>query len=154
MLAWPFWMYATKRRDESTALSVVQQIQAAQAAVRAAPGGAGYATSLDAFTAPCGALRPLSVDLLDNLQRAGYAIALRAREAAGRTGTDCQGRPLADDFYVSVQPRSARAAGQRAFAATSQGIFVFFDGVAPVERDMLPGGLATPLDGLAAFKIP
>jgi len=154
MLAWPFSMYATKRRDEATALSAVQQIQAAQISVRAAAGAAGYATSLDAFTTPCGAQVPLSIATLDTLQRAGYAIEVRAREAARQTGTDCRGRSLADDFYVGVQPRSARAAGQRAFAATSEGVFVFFDGVAPVERDMASGGLATPLDGLAAFKIP
>jgi hypothetical protein len=154
MLAWPFWTYATKRRDESTALRAVQQIQAAQISVRAAAGGAGYATSLDAFTTPCGADIPLNTAILDHLQRAGYAIVLRARETARQTGTDCRGRPLADDFYVGVQPRSARTAGQRAFAATSHGVFVFFDGVAPLEREMSAGGLATRVEALETFKIP
>jgi hypothetical protein len=33
-------------------------------------------------------------------------------------------------------------------------IFVFFDGVAPLESDMRPEGLATPLESVPAFKIP
>ena len=154
MLAWPFWMYATKRRDESIALSALQEIQAAQTAFRAAAGGAGYATSLDALATPCGSQTPLRASLLDDLRRAGYVIEVRARTAARRTGTDCGGRPVADDFYVGVQPRSARTAGQRSFAATSQGVFVFFDGVAPLERDLSAGGLATRVDALETFKIP
>ena len=33
-------------------------------------------------------------------------------------------------------------------------IYVFFDGVAPLERDMAAGGLATPLESVPTFKIP
>jgi hypothetical protein len=33
-------------------------------------------------------------------------------------------------------------------------IYVFFDGVAPLERDMTATGLATPVESVPAFKIP
>jgi hypothetical protein len=62
---------------------------------------------------------------------------------------------LVDDYYVGVQPAGGRVAAQRAYGSTGAGrIFVFVDGIAPTETDMVPGGLATPLEDMAAFRIP
>ena len=155
VVAWPFLRYAAKARDESRALQAVRRIGEAQASFRALSGTGAYATSVDSLTIGC-ANTPaaMSVTVLDELEAAGYEVQLRAAVAARTVATDCQGRPTADDFYVGAQPRSADRAAQRAFAATSQGIFAFFDAVAPAERDMAHGGLAIPVDALTAFKIP
>jgi hypothetical protein len=67
---------------------------------------------------------------------------------------DCHGRPLSSDYYAALSP-SDGTVGQQAFAITGTGrIFVFFDGIAPVERDMTADGLATPIEALDTFKIP
>jgi hypothetical protein len=59
------------------------------------------------------------------------------------------------DYYAAAAPRSVQTAGQQAFAMLAAGrIYVFFDGIAPLERDMTPDGLAVPLDALRTFKIP
>lgn len=69
-------------------------------------------------------------------------------------GTDCHGRATSSDFYAAVAPRSALD-GRQAMAMLSWGrIYVFFDGIAPLESDMGPRGLAVPLDRLESFKIP
>jgi hypothetical protein len=69
-------------------------------------------------------------------------------------GIDCHGRQLTSDYYVAAEPAN-EFTGLLAFAATSRGrVYVFFDGIAPAERDMDAGGLAVPLDTLDTFKIP
>jgi hypothetical protein len=90
-----------------------------------------------------------------SLERRGYATQLRAAEGATTLAVDCHGRAMVSNYYISAVPRSVDSPGQRAFAATAAGrIFVFFDGVAPLESDMAPTGLATPLETLSTFKIP
>jgi hypothetical protein len=84
-----------------------------------------------------------------------YEVKVRAAEGATPLPPDCHGRPTTSDYYASAVPTSAAAAGQQAFAMTATGrIFVFFDGIAPLERDMTPSGLATPLESVPTFKIP
>jgi hypothetical protein len=79
---------------------------------------------------------------------------LRAAARAATVGTDCHGRATASDFYAAVQPMDEWA-GRQAMAASAWGrIYVFFDGLPPLERDMEAGGLAVPLDTLDIFKIP
>jgi hypothetical protein len=62
---------------------------------------------------------------------------------------------VVSDYYASAEPGSSRPPAHQAFAVTSAGrVFVFFDGIAPRERDMAPGGTATPLEQVPALKIP
>jgi hypothetical protein len=84
----------------------------------------------------------------------GYRFVLRAARTARDVGLDCHGRRTASDFYAAATPAN-EFAGREAMAMTSWGrIYVFFDGIAPLESDMAVGGLAVPLDTLEAFKIP
>jgi hypothetical protein len=86
----------------------------------------------------------------------GFHVVLRAAEGAGAAAADCHGRPTTTDFYAALEPVSAESAPRRAYAVTGSAarVFVFFDGLAPLERDMAPGGLATPLESLGVFRIP
>jgi hypothetical protein len=61
---------------------------------------------------------------------------------------------MASDYYSAAQPITPLD-GRQAFAMTARArIYVFFDGIAPRESDMRPGGLAVPLDTVERFKIP
>ena len=154
LLAWPFGRYALKVRDEAQAMNVVREVRRAQETFRAS--SAGYASAIESLTAGCGSgAAPMSRATLADLERAGYELQLRPHQLAATFGSDCHGRATVDDYYLGVQPRGARVAGQRAYGATSRGdVFVFFDGLAPLERDMTPDGLATPSEALSAFRIP
>lgn len=154
LIAWPFGRYALKVRDEALAMNVVREVRRAQETFRAS--AAGYASAIESLTAGCGSLAaPMSRTTLADLERAGYELQLRPHQVAALLGADCHGRATVDDYYLGAQPRGARVAGQRAYGATSRGdIFVFFDGLAPRERDMTPEGLATPSEALSAFRIP
>jgi hypothetical protein len=87
---------------------------------------------------------------------AGYEVTIRPAASAESRGVDCHGRPTASDYYAAAQPRSPEILAKQAFGTTASGgqIFVFFDGVAPLETDMGPDGLATPLEAVESFKIP
>ena len=156
LLAWPLGRYALKVRDEAQALNVVHEIRRAQEVFRSSVQGAGYVGSIESLTTGCGAVpAPMSRVTLADLERAGYIMQLRPSASSRPMGQDCHGRPMADDYYLGVQPAEAAVAGQRAYGATSRGdVFVFFDGVAPHEQDMTAGGLAKPQEALSAFKIP
>jgi hypothetical protein len=86
----------------------------------------------------------------------GFDVSLRPAQGASTASADCHGQATTTDFYAALQPASVAAAPRRAYAVTglSGRVFVFFDGVAPLEADMAPGGLATPLDTLGTFRIP
>lgn len=142
------------REAEHVAADTLEAIVEAQRAFRKAGGRGGYATDLHSLTQPC----PNDVTsphlTLARLAGYDYRAVVRAAERATLVGTDCHGRPAASDFYASLQPAHGWA-GRHAFASTSWGrIYVFFDGLPPVERDMDARGLAVPLDTLDTFKIP
>jgi hypothetical protein len=140
------------RAAEDAAARTLSAILDAQRAFRRATGG--YATDLASLTQGCAAQptpmlrQPLSTGEYD------YRIVLRAAARATAAGNDCHGQPTASDFYAAASPAQAWA-GRQAMAVTGRGrIYVFFDGIAPSERDMETGGLAVPLDTLDTFKIP
>lgn len=153
----PFVRYVQKRGAESAAADFVRHVQLAQQSFRSSQQGMGYATSFESLTMPCpgSGSGTLSADAINSLERIGYSAQLRAAEGATPVAPDCHGRPTVSDYYAAAAPQLVKSAGQQAFAATGGGrIFVFFDGIAPLERDMAPSGLATPLDSLSTFKIP
>jgi hypothetical protein len=96
----------------------------------------------------------LSPDIRERLEDAGYHLELRAAEGARPRGADCHGLPLADDFYVSVAPLGSDGVPRQAFASRGDGhIYLFYDGIAPLESDM-DGGLATRVEDRERFVIP
>jgi hypothetical protein len=154
-VGWVIAGHVERVRAQNMATSFLARLHQSQAAFRAAAGG--FAASVGSLTEACpGGGGPwLDAAELDGLDDAGYEVRLRARAGARTVGPDCHGQPLADDYYVAVQPVSARASGLHAYGSTGdRRIYVFVDGVAPAERDMAPGGLATPLEDLATFRIP
>lgn len=155
--ALPLIRYVQKTTAEAAAAGFLQRVHLAQQTFRSDQSGTGYAASLDSLTLPCpGAARSmLTGDEIRSLERRGYAAHLRAAEGATTLAVDCHGRAMVSNYYISAVPRSVDSPGQQAFAATAAGrIFVFFDGVAPLESDMGSTGLATPLETLSTFKIP
>ena len=152
----PFVRHAQQTRAESAASAFLGRVHAGQQAFRVSHGNAGYASALDSLTMPCrgGNEVPIRASDVAALERAAYDAILRPAQLAVSAAKDCHGRPLVSDYYAAVSPRSVQSPGRQAFAVTATGrIFVFFDGIAPLERDMA-GGLATPLDALDTFKIP
>ena len=119
---------------------------------------AGFAATIDSLTAPCPgeAQAVLDVKAVTGVQRSGFILLLRAANGATLEAPDCQGRQTVSDYYASLQPASVEAAPRLAYAMTGRSaqVFVFFDGIAPLEPDMAAGGLATPLDALGSFRIP
>ena len=148
----PVLTYARMDRAEHEASERLAAIGEAQRAFRSAGGRGGYATDLVSLTTPCPGASSAAV--ADAPQTRAYTFVLRAAQHAKTIGADCHGHATASDFYASASPVS-EFAGEQAFAMTSRGrIYVFFDGVAPLETDMTVGGLAVPLDTLDEFKIP
>lgn len=140
------------RAAEVAAAQTVTAIVEAQRTFRR--GGGGYATELSSLTQPCGGHTAATLEKQFPAVDYDYTVLLRASSRGTPVGSDCHGRPMATDFYVAVYPSQAWA-GRQAMAATGRGrIYVFFDGLAPSERDMEAGGLAVPLDTLDTFKIP
>ena len=157
IVAVPFMRHAQKTRAESAAAAFLGRLHAGQRAFRMSHSSLGYAPGFDSLTMPCPGSRaaPLTMNDITSLGTSGYDATLRSAEGASTGALDCHGRPLVSDYYAAVAPRSVDARGRQAFAVTSTGrIFLFFDGIAPLERDMLATGLATPLDTLDTFKIP
>ncbi len=155
-VAVPLARHAQKVRAEHTAAEFLAHVRAAQQRFREEHQSAGYASALASLTTACpgsggAAMGQPTATLID----AGYHVRLRPADGAVTVGDDCHGRPLASDYYVAAEPISAETPAQQAFAVTAAGrVFVFFDGIAPRERDMAAGGLATPLDRLDVFTIP
>jgi hypothetical protein len=153
--ALPLIRYAQKTRAETRAAAVLGRVAEAQQRFRLA--STGFASTLASLTTPCGlpsgAL--LDVQALSDLTDAGYRLLLRPAQRANVIGRDCHGVETVSDYYAAVLPDAPTAAGQQAFAVTSKGrIYLFYDGLPPVEGDMEAGGLATALDAADRFKIP
>ena len=140
------------RAAEDAAAATLSAIVEAQRAFRRATGA--YATDLASLTEGCPAQSvPILREPLATVEF-DYQVVLRESTRATQADRDCHGKPTASDFYAAAAPLHAWA-GRQAMAVTSRGrIYVFFDGIAPVERDMETGGLAVPLDTLDTFKIP
>ena len=150
------------REAEHVAAAALTAIVDAQRAFRRSGGVGGYATDLQSLTQPCPSETtaaaqsppPLALSVVEGFGSYDYQVVVRAAQQASLVGTDCHGRPTASDFYASLQPAHGWA-GRHALAATSRGrIYVFFDGLPPLERDLAAGALAVPLDTLDTFKIP
>lgn len=133
---------------EARAAAVIADVVERQREFRAGAGRGGYATTLESLVTCVGGGQQAAS--LDALAAPGYRLTLRAAVAAVSVGTDCRGRPTTSDYIVAAEPVRVGEDGLQAFAAMASGrVFAFFDGVAPREADMAPGGLAVPLD--AAF---
>jgi type II secretory pathway pseudopilin PulG len=140
------------RAAEDAAAETLSAIREAQRVFRRATGG--YATDLASLTRGCPSQAVAMLREPLATAEYEYRVVLRASSRAMEAGSDCHGKPTASDFYAAVSPGQPWA-GRQAMAVTSRGrIYVFFDGIAPVERDMDTGGLAVPLDALDTFKIP
>jgi hypothetical protein len=153
----PFVRYAQKSRIESATAQLLREVHVAQEGFRNAGNGSGYATALESLLQPCpgATTMPLTATAIASIRAAGYELNVRPAEGAVPSLADCHGRPTTSNYYASMAPRSIESPGQQAYALTATGtIYVFFDGVAPLERDMAPGGLATPLESVPTFKIP
>jgi hypothetical protein len=155
--ALPLVNYARREQAEAAAAGFLQKLRTGQEAFRTR-GGIGYASELSSLTFPCPGQTssPLNPDDLSLVAAAGYEVALWPAASAETQGVDCHGRSTVSDYYAFAQPRSPETPARQAFATTASAgrIFVFFDGIAPLESDMGPGGLATPLDAVESFKIP
>jgi hypothetical protein len=154
---WPLVNFITREQGEAAAAGFLGKLRTAQEAFRQA--GGGYTSELASLTSPCPGQpsAPLQTGDVVRLAAAGYDVTIRpAAASAASSGVDCHGRSTVSDYYAAVQPRSPGILAQQAFGTTASAgrIFVFFDGVAPLESDMGPGGLATPLEALDSFKIP
>lgn len=154
-VAIPLMRHVERERAEGLAADFLHSLHAAQQEFRTGPAG-GYAASFESLTTACPGQGPaLTPHALDQLARVGYAPLLRPAGAAQAGRPDCHGRPTVTDYYAAAAPMSTAAAGRQAFAMLAAGrIFVFFDGVAPLEPDMTGEGLAVPLDSLRTFTIP
>jgi type II secretory pathway pseudopilin PulG len=152
----PVMRYASKDARERAAITALGQVHAAQEAFKSRTGG--YATELASLTAlpsRCGAVHPvLAADVVAAIDGAGYALQLRVAHGAVLAGHDCEGRPLASDYYVAAAPTSSSAPVPQAFAAQKGGrIYLFYDGIPPREAD-IASGLATAVDERETFRIP
>jgi Tfp pilus assembly protein PilE len=156
VVAWPLLNYVRREQAHAEAAGLMEKLRTAQEAFRAT--GGGYASELASLTSPCpGQMSsPLPADDLSRVAAAGYEVAVRPAASGESRGVDCHGRSTVSDYYALAQPRSPETLAQQAFATTASAgrIFVFFDGLAPLESDMGPDGLATPLEALGSFKIP
>jgi hypothetical protein len=142
------------REAEQDAAQALEALVDAQRAFRKTGGGGGYATDLESLIRPCSGGTIAALSNAADIAAGDYRLVLRPARRAAIVGTDCHGKATADDFYAAVHPAHAWA-GRQAMAATSIGrIYVFFDGIAPLERDMEFRGLAVPLDAVETFKIP
>ena len=154
-IAFPLGWHIQTLRHESAAEELLRAVRRAQITFRSAASSGGYATNVASLLTTCPAPALPGPPLTALAAVSGYTVTLRPAFGSAIVGVDCHGRSTSSDYYVAVAPGPDPGYGRRAFAMTSDGrIFVFFDGVAPLEQDMEAGGLATPRDALDTFKIP
>lgn len=152
-VARPLWEHAARTRAERLAVDFLARVRAVQDRVRERQ-GQGYAPDLAALSSACSTDRTDTVDV-DAVEAAGYVVHVRPTRDARHLEATCGGQPLVTDYLVTVEPRADDWGPRRAYAARRDGVvFVFFDGVAPAERDMSMGGLATPFEALPSLRIP
>ena len=153
----PLWQYGRKVQAEAAGEGFLRQLAEAQLEFRRR-NDAGFAIAVESLITPCPGAAGAALDAkaVHDVSERGFVLSLRPVAGASEGTADCQGRRTATDYYAALQPATVDAAPRQAYALTglSGRIYVFFDGLAPLERDMAPGGLATPLDHLGAFKIP
>ena len=149
----PLVRYAARERNERTAIMLVTQVHRAQLALRSQAGG--FATDVNSLLMPCpGNAALLGSAAIEELARSDYRLELRAAAGARVDMVDCNGRPLATDYFVTATPVAPTSAGRQAVAGRSDGrVYLFYDGLAPREID-IDRGLATPVAARDTFKIP
>jgi type II secretory pathway pseudopilin PulG len=149
----PLVSHSRSTSAEARAAVALGEIGEAQRRFRARAGHGGYATDLASLRTPCPGEQQGALSA-EHASVAGYSLLVRSTIAARPVGTDCHGRPMTTDYYAAAEPVTPLS-GRLALAMTARArIYVFIDGLAPVESDMAVGGLAVPLDTLDAFKIP
>ena len=148
----PLMRHFEQRRHERVAIEVLREVQAAQEQLRRKVNG--YAADVASLIAGCPDNAPQTGSGWPaRLEEAGYVLIIRPAAGAQDAGP-CGSRRLAADYYASVEPRTATALGQQAFAARAgTGIYLFYDGIAPTEQD-IGRGLATPLEQRSTYRIP
>ncbi|HXG87932.1 MAG TPA: hypothetical protein VNJ02_06315 [Vicinamibacterales bacterium] len=153
-VAWPLWQHTHKRTAEATAADFIQRLSESQDRFQQAY--QAFAAELTSLTEPCeGWDHWLDRDLVATVRKHGYEIVLRPTTDAQSRAVDCRGRATTSDYYAALTPGAGGGLAQRAYARRATGdAFVFFDGVAPQERDFPPGGLATPLRDRDSLVIP
>jgi hypothetical protein len=153
----PLWQYGQRLQAEAAGEAFLRQFAEAQLAFRRAH-PPNFATALESLTMACAGEPGTALDpgAVRTIRARGFDLVVRPAQGAAEGTADCHGRPTAADYYAALQPSSSEAAPRQAYGLTglSGRVFVFFDGLAPLENDMAPGGLATPLDTLSAFRIP
>lgn len=148
----PLVRYTVREQHERRAIALVDELRAAQSALRLQSGG--YAVDVETLLTACGGAPPLAVDVRPQLADADYELELRAAAGARVIGSDCAGHPLVSDYFVAASPASAASAARQAISGRSGGgLYVFFDGIAPREAD-LDSGLPTPVVARESFRIP
>ena len=153
----PLRQYSQKLQSEAAGEAFMRQLADAQLEFRRRH-GPNFAASLESLTAACPGepAAPLDGSAVEAVKARGFDVALRTAQGAAEGTADCHGRPTAADYYAALQPSATDAAPRQAYAITGRSgrVFVFFDGLAPLEKDMAAGGLAMPLEQLSNFKIP
>jgi hypothetical protein len=153
----PFVRYLQKTRAETLAAEFLQRVHEKQVMVQLGVRENGFLVTLSSLVTACPRTisNVLTPEHLRTVEAAGYEVGVRPADGSTPGPPDCHGRPTASDYYAWARPRSVQSPGTQAFAMTATGeIYVFFDGVAPLELDMTATGLATALKSVPAFKIP
>lgn len=147
-IAVPALLRARIAANETSALGSLRAVNSAQTAYASAASAGGYATDLNVLAQACPGsnLGFISPDLAGNpAQKSGYNVQL----AAGTQGAgplDCNGTVSNMGYYLTAVPVTVGLTGKRGFAATSPAVIYFtYNGVAPTEAEMLPGGGGTPI---------
>jgi prepilin-type N-terminal cleavage/methylation domain-containing protein len=147
-IAIPALLRAKVTANETAALGSVRAVNSAQTAYASAAAQGGYSTSFTSLTQGCPGSSQgfLSPDLAgDPAKKSGYNVSL----AAGTLGAgpqDCNGVATSVGYYLTATPISVGLTGNRGFASTSPGVIYFtFDGSAPSEAQMRPGGGGNPI---------
>jgi hypothetical protein len=155
--ALPFVRYCHKTQAQAVAADFLKRVHEKQLVVQSEVREKGFMVTLSSLVTVCPQTisSVLTSEHVISVEAAGYEVGVRPAEGSTPGPPDCHGRPTASDYYAWARPRSVESPGQQAFAMTATGkIYVFFDGIAPLERDMTATGLATPVESVRAFKIP
>jgi hypothetical protein len=153
----PLARHASGRHAERVAVDVAGEIRQAQERFRQASARGGFAADLASLSTPCAgrADAALAPATMVSLRAAGYEALVRPAQGATLLEPDCHGRATTSDYYATIEPHESDRRPLKAFAMRANGgVFVFFDGIAPLERDMPTGGLAQPLERLGELRIP
>jgi len=147
-IAVPSLLRARIAANETSALGSIRAVNSAQTAYASAASAGGYATNLNVLAQPCPGsnLGFISPDLAgDPALKSGYYVRLAAG-SLGAGPVDCNGVASNAGYYLTAVPVTIGLTGKRGFAATSPAVIYFtYNGAAPTEAEMRPGGGGTPI---------